>query len=908
MQAGCTGLALTKLVKLNMITMITRLGPRHFGWVFRLAKLLFTCALLIASLAPSWAHAQSTGDPVNLSHSGIANNPAFVIDSEGVGHVVWQDDLAEFVYTRFDGSQWSLPETTNLNRLFGLSLPGESAGPQSTIYTGPNPFFIAGPGQYTFAFWIPPEGGLYTSKVRNQRFEHVAEWDFRHQVTSDAASFAVAADARGELHLAYVRAVSDAAFPAGVYYTRSKDNGLNWSPPVLLQESSYFRGLAEGEANISLSIDRKEEGQRIYVAWDNRPRKQVFLAQSADGGINWEQPVLVAGPRPNSGSTSPFNIHVGATQESLVLVWQSGRPGGVCSQIFQSSRDSGATWSEPQLMIEGLVGCAQSNAFVAGLTNSSEDLLYFLTETQGQIYLSAWSGQEWSQPQAQQALSGFEEPEIYTGVDYGCHRASLSPERLYIVGCDQGGGGDIWVTSLDLTSNTSWFSPPAWSQVSPASDANLKMEAMELVATDDGFFHAFFSQQQDPTIYYTFWDGDSWSRITRVLEPPEGEAAWPAVAAGPGNMLFLVGRTNSGTLYFSRAISGNAAAESRWSTPAPLGIAHDGEIGSVDLASDAAGTLYAAYSVPVNDERGIYLVHSKDQGRTWSGPLQVFDGAAAGFDLVGAPSLLISDDGQLHLIWKEQSIEGDGVSQQLSLYYTRSEDGGQTFIVAQPVVQEPVSWREIVTDSKGYLHLLWQAQDTPTTVWDQASLDGGRTWQYPQGLPDEGGLAAIARDPAGGLHLAGVGSGILEQWLWDGSRWQSDPPIVLPWSLQQESGVKSLAATVNKQGKMMVVFAEPASEGDVAESALFFSTRTLDLPQKPVLSPPTLAPATPAPESLPTSAGTAESEPENSQAQTDPAETDAGISPFVVGLLPVALLLLGVVVVVARRVARSRGR
>jgi hypothetical protein len=880
--------------------------------MLRLVRLLFATALVIASIPSSWALAQSTAspwaEPLNLSHSGIAKNPGFVIDSEGVGHALWQDDLANFVYTRLDGDQWSLPETTGLNSLFRLSLPGESAGPQSAIYTGPNPLFMAGPGRYTFAFWISPEGKLFTSKVRNRDFAHVAAWDPAHLITPQAGSFAAAIDGREALHLAYVRTVSDAVGPSGIYYTRSKDGGWTWSTPKLLYESPYLRRLGEGDANVSLDVTETEGVQQIYVAWDNRPRKQVFLAQSADGGQSWDQPVPIAGPAPDSGSASPFNIHVGATQNSLVVVWQSGRPDGTCSQIYQSSSDSGVTWSQPQLMIEGLVGCAQSNAFVPGSSGSTYDLLYFLTETQNQIYLSAWNGRQWSQPQAQTALSGFEEPEIYTGVDYGCHRASVSGDRLYIVGCDQGGGGDIWSTSLDLRSSPSWFSSPVWSQVSPVADENLKMEAIELVATDDGLIHAFFSQHHDPAIYYTYWDGNSWSRITAVLELPEGEAAWPAIAAGSGNELFLVARSDTGALYFSRAISGNAATESRWSTPAPLAIGHDGEIGSVDVAWDAAGTMYVAYSVPVNQERGVYLVQSKDQGTTWSEPLEVFDGAAAGFDLVGAPSLLASANGLLHMIWKEQSVEGDGNSQQLSLYYTRSEDGGRTFSKASSVVQEPVAWREIVIDGNGNLHLLWQPQDMLTTVWDQTSLDAGDTWRHPEGVPDAGELAAVTSDPAGGLHLIGVGSGVLDQWLWDGSSWRSDAPIALPWSSQQDSPVELLASTVNKQGKMMVVFAEPTGDGDVTESTLLFSTRALLLPQKQTLLTPTSIPATPTPDLSPTPAGTVESEPASSQGQTDRSAINSTISPLAIALVPVALLLLGVLGIVIRQVAQSKHR
>jgi hypothetical protein len=900
-----------KATRLFLTSVVAGLAARRFAWVFSVMKLVLVGAPLAVSMAPSRVLAQSGTDPwsepVNLSHSGIAKNPAFVIDSSGVGHVIWQDDLGNFAYARLDGTQWSQPETTALDTVFRLPPPGGSTSPQPEIYTGSNPLLTAGPGPFTFAFWISPEGRLLTSKVRNQDFEKATAWEPSHFIASQAGSFATAKDARSDLHIAFVRTVTDAISPAGIYYSSSHDGGWTWSTPTLLYESSYLRTLGEGEANVSIALAGPQDAQHVFVAWDNRPRKQVFLAQSKDGGATWDQPILVAGPEPLSGSTSPFNISVGATQDSLVLVWQSGRPGGECSQVYQSSSDLGATWGQTQLMIDGLAGCAQSNAFVSGPSNSSEDLLYLLTETKSQTYLSAWDGRRWSQPQAEPTLSGFEEPETYAGVDYACHRAAVLSDRLYMVGCDQGGGGDIWATSLDLTSSASWFSAPVWSQPLNVTDANLKMEAIKLVSTADGSIHAFFGQRGDPAIYYTYWNGAFWSRIAPVLKVPEGGAASPSAAAGAANQLFLVALSDRGKLYFSRAFSGNAATESGWSTPVELAIGNDGEIGSADITSDATGTIYLAYSVPVNERRGIYLVQSKDQGATWSEPLHVFDGAAAGIDLVGAPSLLTAADGTLRIIWKEQSIEGDGVSRPLSLYYTESKDGGQTFDKAGPIIDEPVAWREIMTDGEGKLHLLWQLQDSPTTVWDQVSLDGGHSWQHAQGLPDEGGLAAATGDDSGRLHLVGVGPNRLDAWLWDGSNWQSEVPLILPWSAQQQSSIQSLATAVNKQGKMMVVFTQPVGQSDPAEMNLLYSTRVLQLPPEESLAPPTANPTAPPPENLAAQPSTAVSTPASSQTQTVLAETSNRTSPVAIAVVPVALLLLGVLGFVLRKAIRSRG-
>src|SRR5918993_2008233 len=150
---------------------------QQFGWTFRLVRLLFTSALFVASHAPSWALAQTTDDPwavpLNLSHSGVAINPALVIDSDQGIHAVWQDETADFIYTRLDGDQWRAPRTTDLNRLFQMPEPSESIGrSDARIHTGPNPLFIAGPGPYIFAFWISPLGKLFTSKVANANFEH----------------------------------------------------------------------------------------------------------------------------------------------------------------------------------------------------------------------------------------------------------------------------------------------------------------------------------------------------------------------------------------------------------------------------------------------------------------------------------------------------------------------------------------------------------------------------------------------------------------------------------------------------------------------------------------------------------------------------------------------------------------
>jgi hypothetical protein len=833
-----------------------------------------------------------------------------VIDAAGVAHVVWRDTSASLVYARLEGGVWSPPRPTELDRRFGLlaSQIVTRDETQPVLYTGPNPLFMAGPGQLSFAIWVTPEGLLYSSRVLNRDFGLSPGWATRRFISASVASFAAAVDARGTVHVAFYRITDNIDNPPGIYYTRSTSGILDWEPLTRLYESPYFRALGEGEASLSLATGGTEDAPIVYLAWDNRPRKQVFVATSTNGGASWEQPEQVDGPSPDSGSARPFNIRVGAAGNTAMLVWQNGEPGGTCTQSFRFSADAGTTWSDARLMVEGLPGCATANQFVLGLEHSLQGLLYLLTDMKDQSYLSVWRGSRWSEPQGQPILSGFEEPETYAPISLGCHQAAGFGERLYVIGCDQGEGGDIWVTSRDIGSTESWFSPQAWTQPVPVSGAEVDVSALELVSSNDGLVHAVFSQRQDSVISYTRWDGATWSRITTVLKLPDGEAHSPAIGAGPGNELFLIALSSEGALHYVRAKSSDAVTSSRWSTPTLLPTEHDGPVGPADVAWDAAGTVYVAYSIPVYEERGVYLIKSQDEGEAWSEPMQVFDGAAAGFDLVGSPVLLVTASGHIHVQWKRQSIATDGASQPLSLFHAWSEDAGRTFSEPELVVEAPVTWHTIVADGRGNLHRLWQRSDTSLNLWDQVSVDGGHSWQVPQQLPVAEGQPRVTLDPAGQLHLVGPSVGSLGHWRWNGSRWQAESP--LPLASAQDGPVELLASAINMEGEFVVLVRGLTSAGAETAEPLQYMTLRLSLPagqaaktEEPVLSSlSTDEPATPTPEPSVTPPV------EGASPAAVPVNSGDRWSQSILTVLPSAVLLLAVIGIAALRALRSRTR
>jgi hypothetical protein len=80
--------------------------------------------------------------------------------------------------------------------------------------------------------------------------------------------------------------------------------------------------------NVELATTQLGDGVWVYVTWDNRLRKNVYVTRSFNGGRDWDdEPLLIDSPDSGAGSTTPFNLKVAAFEENALLVWQRGQPG-----------------------------------------------------------------------------------------------------------------------------------------------------------------------------------------------------------------------------------------------------------------------------------------------------------------------------------------------------------------------------------------------------------------------------------------------------------------------------------------------------------------------------------------------------------------------------------------------------
>lgn len=845
--------------------------------------------------------------PVNLSRSGATSDPQIVIDSSGRYHVLWRDEIDGFAYASGDGTNWSqavVVETPFNTRRFFPDLQPEQPTPRFF------PRLIADAGGNIHAFWVDTSdrlaSTLYHSQVPAGQFANFDAWSERAALDTGALLPSAALAGDGRLHIAYVRARESDGRQAGVY-AQSLPNGGTWSGPAGIYGSRYLRSLTSETANVRVL----PANGRVLVVWDDPGREQVFIAASNDNGRSWglAQEIDRRAPEDSPSATGPRGIAVGADAATLVVSWRAGHePGRTCTQYFRVSGDGGATWSMPERLNDALPDCFTTTQFLnspAGLlllgTIQTEVSLDQIDQTAA---LLAWDGTRWSNPQTQAALSGFTNAETNQPVALRCLQGITRGDELSTVGCDQGTGQDIWWTRRAVGDATTWFPPPSvWQGPNRIATATSSITNLQVVADEFGSTHAFWALDGGAEIFHSRYDGQQWSSAVPVLSAQSGRLAEISAAAG-NRRLYLTWRDGGG-LYFAQA---SAERPTEWSSPINLAGVADSAIAPAVFAA-ANGDLFIAYAVPLNEQRGIYLLRSEDLGVTWSAPITVFNAETAGWDMIDRPQLGQTADGVVHALYLRRSLPPE--STPIDLGYSRSDTDGRVWTPVDDNFNAPAVWNAVLGGGN-IVHRLW-AEDANqrTVVWHVYSPDSGVTWSEREqiaGLPG-GQLPAAAIDPADRPQLAGMDGDRLVNWLWDGTAWRAGDSLSTVLNPGSRMGLAADAA-----GRLVALTSAIIS-GDTGRAQvdeLFGMVRPLELPAEalptPPPPPPTATPAaepTAAPEPQPTATIAFSPDPDGGPLAGIPgASTRAG--QLALAIIPAGLIILAVVFVGLRSMRGGR--
>ncbi len=188
--------------------------------------------------------------------------------------------------------------------------------------------------------------------------------------------------------------------------------------------------------------------------------------------------------------------------------------------------------------------------------------------------------------------------------------------------------------------------------------------------------------------YVSFDGGATWEDVVIPLEMSEGSGD-PQVGFGASGTAYFVGLSDG--MVFYRSEDGGKT----WGLPIRLGKGHDHEMLVTDLTTGPyAGRVYITDetdqkgSNEIEDlimRRRVVLFRSSDDGRSWTGPVDVALGEGKG---LAAYNLLILSDGTLVAPMMEYPNYGiDKEASSWRMVFVTSSDGGVTFTPKKPITE-----------------------------------------------------------------------------------------------------------------------------------------------------------------------------------------------------------------------------
>ena len=334
-------------------------------------------------------------------------------------------------------------------------------------------------------------------------------------------------------------------------------------------------------------------------------------------------------------------------------------------------------------------------------------------------------------------------------------------------------------------SELNWSEPVRLSSGKPASAASL-------VADPYGFLHVLWTEKlpdEHTIIQYSRFDGETWSvPISVHITPKNFSIGTISPVVDQYGILHVVWTEgiNFKVLYSTKVSVFDTLSFYKWQEPEQTKIAAD----QVILQIDSSGKYHLLFSRIDDTGRGVYYVHSEDDGNTWSNPLWIDPDIPLGL-FPSSLSFSLDDSGGLHATWGyaifDDSIVGGTTNWIRYAHLLQGDEQWTTFTIDRVDEEDADTGYQlnaagpvmIVTGQT--VHVIWAGGELHYRH-HRYSTDAGRTWTDSTRIfGDLNGQAfdGLVLDGEGRVHYFGqirFPTSIYHA-VWENDRW-SAPSVV----------------------------------------------------------------------------------------------------------------------------------
>lgn len=393
-------------------------------------------------------------------------------------------------------------------------------------------------------------------------------------------------------------------------------------------------------------------------------------------------------------------------------------------------------------------------------------------------------------------------------------------------------------------------------------------------------------------LYHARLDQTGWSTPVDVVA---GANVASAVVDERG-VLHVIWVGPNHTLMYATALAAEAHSARAWSFPTVLEAAFQ----RPQIAVGNDDDLHIAFASA--GAEAVKHMFSQDGGATWSSSSLVAQSSQpeAG---VGDTRLAVGTDGALHVVWTEYRLPEGWPP--LGVYYSRSTDGGLTWAPPMAIAGEGYDQITVAVAGDDEVHVAWNGMAGVRGRYHRWSNDGGETWSGINVVSDRGGTEGFPNlvvDSAGTVHMLTTFDHCAQYSRWDDGRW-TQPVCISGPEAMASNYIEEAAMALGEGNRLHAVFWD-------GRQRLWYTTRQVEAPAVapqpwPQPSVDEMVAATPSPSPEPTA-----QPPTPALAPLDmdsPRVQSNSLAPVLVGIVPAALLIAGVVMVwTARRSGRRK--